>query len=67
MRKQKRRTHYTYVFKVGRKIKHGGMTRNLEEREQQHKQQWPRGHILQVGRKKTKKGALAWEKKHGYS
>ena len=63
----KRRNTYTYVFKVGRKIKHGGQTGDLEEREKEHQQKWPKGHILKVGRVKTKQGALDWEKKKGYS
>lgn len=67
MGKSKPRNTYTYVFKVRNKIVHGGQTKDLEEREQEHQQQWSKGHIVQVGRKKTKKGALEWEKKHGYS
>lgn len=39
MRKnQKPRTHYRYVFKIGNKIVHGGITQDLEQRESQHQQ-----------------------------
>jgi len=63
----KPRKTYTYVFKDGRKIRHGGQTRDLEQREKEHQQKWPNGHIVQVGRVKTKEGALKWEKKKGYN
>lgn len=66
-RKQKPRNVYTYVFKVGKKIKHGGRTKDLKQREKEHQQKWPKGHIVKVGRVKTKKGALKWEKKKGFS
>lgn len=59
--------YYTYVFKEGNKILHGGITKDLEDREKEHQVKWPKGHIVQVGGKKTKQGALNWEKKHGYS
>lgn len=61
------RKYYNYYFKVGRKVVHGGYTDDLERREEEHRQRWPKGHILQVGRRKTEEGALEWEKKKGYS
>jgi len=67
MAKPKPRNTFTYVFKVRRKIVHGGQTGDLEEREKEHQQEWLSGHILKVGRAKTKEGALEWEKKKGYS
>jgi len=63
----KTRKTYTYVFKDGRKIVHGGQTGDLEQREEEHQQKWPKGHIVKVGRVKTKEGALKWEKKKGYN
>jgi len=51
-----------YDFKTGNKINHSGITRDLEQREQDHQQRWPNGHIVQVGRATTKEAALKWEK-----
>ena len=66
-RRQKPRNTYTYVFKDGKKIVHKGQTEDLEQREQQHKQKWPKGRIVKIGKAKTKDGALEWEKKKGFS
>ena len=38
-----------YYFKLGNKIVHGGITDDLERREQEHQQKCPKGHIFQVG------------------
>ncbi|MFC2113201.1 hypothetical protein ACFLTA_08040 [Bacteroidota bacterium] len=40
-KKQQPRDHYKYQFKVGNKIKHGGITTDPERREQEHQQEWP--------------------------
>jgi len=61
------RNTFKYIFKVGNQIVHGGKTNNLPRREQEHKQEWPNGHIVQVGRATTEKAAREWEKEHGYS
>ena len=63
----KPRDWYRYQFKVGNKIEHGGITQDLERREQEHQQDHPKGHIKQVGRKTTEKAAREWEKEKGYS
>jgi predicted GIY-YIG superfamily endonuclease len=62
-----RRGTYKYVFKVGNKIVHGGKTGDLERREQEHQQEYPKGHIKQVGHKTTEEAARKWEEEHGYS
>jgi len=67
MKKQKPRRSYKYYFKIGKKIVHGGITEDLKQREQQHKVKWPKGHIIQVGRRTTEKAARKWEKKKGFS
>jgi len=46
----KPRDTYKYYFKVGNKVVHGGITDDLERREQEHQQKWPKGHIYKVGR-----------------
>ncbi len=46
---------------------HGGITNNLERRENEHKQKWPKGHILKVGNITTEEGARSWEKTEGFS
>ena len=67
MAKAKRpRLWYKYVFKVGNKIVHGGQTTDLKEREKDHLLVWPKGHIIQIGRRTTKRAALKWEREHGY-
>ena len=55
------RTWYKYDYKLGRTIKHSGITQDLERREGEHEQRWPGGHIVQVGRATTKDAALDWE------
>jgi predicted GIY-YIG superfamily endonuclease len=57
----KPRNTYKYDFKVAKKIVHSGITSDLERREQEHKQRWPKGHIVQVGRATTEDAALKWE------
>ncbi len=55
-----------YRFKVGNKVLHGGITKDLERREKEHQQEWPSGHIKQVGRKTTEEAAREWEKDQVY-
>jgi len=57
----KRDTH-KYGFKVGNKTVHSGITNDLDRREQEHKQRWPNGHIVKVGRATTEEAAREWEK-----
>jgi len=61
------RDTYKYHFKVGNKIVHGGITDDLERREQEHKQKWTKGHIAQVGNRTTEDAARQWEKDKGFS
>lgn len=63
----KPRNYSKYQFKVGNKIVHGGITKDLERRELEHQQKWPGGHIKQVGRKTTEDAAREWEKDKGYA
>ncbi len=63
----KPRDHSKYQFKVGNKIVHGGITKDLDRREAEHQQKWPNGHIKQVGIKTTEDGARQWEKEKGYT
>ena len=57
----KPRDTYKYHFKIGNKIIHSGITDDLERREQEHQQKWPKGHITQVGLKTTEDAAREWE------
>jgi predicted GIY-YIG superfamily endonuclease len=57
----KPRDWYKYDFKTGNKINHSGITKDLQQREQDHRQRWPTGHIVQVGRVTTLKSAKKWE------
>lgn len=63
----KPRNYSRYQFKIGNKIVHGGITTDLERREQEHQEKWPNGHIMQVGPKVTKESAQKWEEEKGYS
>ena len=63
----KPRDTYKYYFKKGNRIVHGGITDDLERREQEHKQRWPNGHIFQAGRRTTEDAAREWEKKKGFA
>ena len=53
---------YTYHQKVGNKIVHSGITKDLDRREAEHQQRWKNSHIEQIGRIKSKESALEWEK-----
>jgi len=57
----KSRDTYKYHFKVSHKIVHSGITNDLDRREDEHKQNWPNGHIKQVGRCTTEEAARKWE------
>ena len=57
----KPRDTYKYDFKVGNKIVHSGITNDLDRREQEHKQRWPSGHIVKVGKAATEEAARKWE------
>ena len=56
------RKTYKYHFKKGNKIVHTGITKDLDRREQEHKQTYgAQGHIKKVGRATTLDAALKWE------
>lgn len=61
----KPRNTYKYDFKVGNKIVHRGITKDLDRREQEHQQKWPKGHIKQVGHCTTEEAAREWEEEKG--
>ncbi|MCK4782186.1 MAG: hypothetical protein KAV87_00435 [Desulfobacteraceae bacterium] len=63
----KKRNTYKYHYKVGNKIVHGGITDDLDRREKEHLQKWPKGHIFQVGRRTTEEAAREWEEDKGFS
>ena len=63
----KPRSYHKYHFKKGNKIVHGGITKDLERREKEHQQEWPNGHIKQVGRKTTEEAARKWEEEKGFT
>ena len=63
----KERDMYKYLFKVGNKIVHGGITDDLERREAEHQQRWSKGHIVQVGHRTTEEAAREWEEDKGFT
>ena len=56
-----KRDTFKYDFKVGNKIVHSGITQDIERREEEHQQRWPKGHIVKVGTATTEKAAREWE------
>ena len=68
------RDTYKYNFKVGNLIVHCGITYNLSQRENQHRNSgrytvyngkrfyWSNGHIVQVGNITTRQAAMEWER-----
>ena len=62
----KERDTFKYQFKQGNRILHGGITNDLERREQEHQRTFGGGHIRQVGRRTTEDAARKWERDKGY-
>ena len=56
------RDTYTYIFYVGRRISHRGITNDPDRREREHQRLYPDGRLVVVGRAKTYEGAVNWEK-----
>ncbi|KKN76884.1 hypothetical protein LCGC14_0365350 [marine sediment metagenome] len=52
---------YKYLFKVNGVIKHIGITKAPERREQEHQLEYPDGHIKVVGCCTTEEIAREWE------
>ena len=64
----KPRDTFKYEVRLGRKKVHGGITNNLERREKEHQRNFgPKAKLTKVGNKTNRDGALAWERKKGYS
>jgi len=61
------RDTYKYHFRVRNKVVHRGITNDLDRRECEHRQNWPEGHVAQVGRRTTREAALRWELEGGRS
>lgn len=63
----KPRLYNKYYVKRGNKILDGGITTDLERREQEREREYPGSHLYKVGRCTTEEAARKWEKKHGFS
>jgi len=63
----KPRTWKKYKFVVDGRIKHKGITKDLDRREEEHRQKYGKGRIKQVGSGVTEDSAREWEKKQGVS
>ena len=61
------RDTFKYQQKIGNKVVHGGITDDLERRENEHQQKCPNSHIKQIGRRTTEEAARQWEKDKGYT
>ena len=62
-----KRDTYKYLVKRGNTVLDGGITKDLERREQERQQEYPGSHLMKVGIRSTEKGARKWEKEEGYS
>ena len=63
----KPRDTYTYLFKRGNTVLHGGKTADPDRRENEHQRNLdPKGHIFIVGNRKTDDGATRWEEENGW-
>ncbi len=62
-----KRDTYKYQVRVGRKIVHGGITKDPERRLEEHRQEWPNAKLTIVGRLTTETAARKWEKDKGYT
>jgi len=72
------RDTYKYHFKVGNVIVHGGITYDLNKRENEHKNSgqytvyngerlyWCYRHIVQVDEVVTRESGLQWERDNGF-
>ena len=61
------RDTYKYFVKIGNKVMDGGITKDLERREQERQREYPGSHLYKVGNRTTEEGARKWEKDEGYS
>lgn len=59
------RDTHKYHLKIGRRIVHRGITKDLDRREQEHQIKHPGSRIRQIGRRTTRKAALEWEQTGG--
>ena len=62
-----KRDTYKYLVKRGNKVLDGGITKDIERREQERQLEYPGSHLKKVGIRTTEEGARAWEKEEGYS
>jgi len=59
------RDTHKYHLKIGRRIVHRGITKDLDRREQEHQAKHPGSRVRQVGRRTTRRAALDWEQAGG--
>ncbi len=62
-----KRNTYKYQVRVGRKIVHGGITKDPERRQEEHRDEWPNAKLTIVGRRTTEEAARKWEEEKGYT
>ena len=55
------RDTYKYQYLEGGRVKHSGITNDLDRREGELRRQYGPGHIKQVGRRTTREAAKDWE------
>lgn len=55
-----------YQVKIGNKVVDGGITKDLERREQERQREYPGSHLFKVGNRTTEEAARDWEEKEGY-
>lgn len=62
----KPRIWHKYYVKIGNRIVDGGITTNLERREQERKREYRGSHLFKVGNRTTEEAARQWEEEHGF-
>lgn len=61
-KKQGKRDTYKYQFVDENRVKHSGITNDLERRGSELKRQYGAGHMKQIGRRTTRDAAKDWER-----
>jgi len=59
------RDTFKYHLKDGKTIIHRGITNDLDRRENEHQDQFPKTQIQQVGRRVSREAGLKWERNGG--
>ncbi len=51
---------FKYELEVDGAVVFRGVTSDLQRRESEHRERWPEGTVVKIGRRTTRAAALAW-------